>query len=723
MKLPSWGRIGVWSAVILLLVFLSAQVISVRLVDLDFLLARAARDDTVSQSAGLIGKYQLALRRQRNGESELETYRLEAQLAALSSGDQFAPLVDEARSSLGQQPARLAVDALRVSLGKEMIRPFDESGMLAEIEQAYAWQRFRRYDRAIELYDQILFDTALSKDLRATVLLHQAYSMSLVSRQDEALAQYERIQSQFPLTASAETAARLQELLERLMILGADADASLLDQGVDSYSRMDYEQSIEELSAFLTAPDSAGHESEARYFLGRSYEETGQASDAAEEYERVIWVDPESEWAENAARRLTLMQEFYGGTVALSDYTLDRIEHHAGGEFDETISLYRRLVRDADVQAQVRAQVQAESAAGASTPALASPELWVRSVPAAAEVWIRGKQVGQTPLVITGLGAGPLELEVRHSGVREARVLEIPDHGRASLFVEFPIEEDRVQMRLASATVTPARESRPPIITAPEPAEETTSTVAESETRDPPQPAEPQPSGVVSGPPPEPPVDPEEANVQRELARAREETRIQNSLVSLQYMLMESERVSDEDVASAHAFYETIDSAEYPVLSSAAALLAEQYDVRKAHEERLDSRIALLRSVELEMQDEYIELVDTSRARRRVSTTGFVVGGIGAAGATASLWLSERATLAIESSTDPSDIATFQDQSGQYQIATAVSATMGGVGLLTGIITRFFLEDEEPLRRDILSVREQIRALEAQYGYPQHFGP
>jgi hypothetical protein len=188
-------------------------------------------------------------------------------------------------------------------------------------------------------------------------------------------------------------------------------------------------------------------------------------------------------------------------------------------------------------------------------------------------------------------------------------------------------------------------------------------------------------------------------------------------------MLIESERISDQDVASAHAFYETIDRSEHPVLSTSAALLAEQYEVRKAHEERLDSRIALLRSAELDMQDDYIDLVDTTRARRRISTAGFVVGGIGAAGATASLWLSEQATLAIETTTDPGELEALQSQSQQYQIATAVSASVAGVGLLTGIITRFFLEDEEPLRMEILSLREQIQALEAQYGYPEYLMP
>jgi len=678
----------------------------------------------VSQSASLIAKYQLTLRRQQNGESELDTYRLEAQLAALSSGDQFLPLGQQATSGMGQQPARIAVDALRVSIGKELIRPAQESAMLAEIEQAYAWQRFRRYERAVELYDSILMNSTLSEDLRATVLLHQAYSMSLVSRQQEAADQYRHIFSQFPESAAAETAVRLHDLLERLLSSGVESTDSRLDQAVDSYYRMDYEQSIEDLGLVLAESDSIDQESEVRYFLGRSYEETGQATDAAEQYERVIWIDPESEWAQNAARRLTLMQEFYGDTVVLSEYTLEQLEQQTGADFDQVLSLYSRLLREATT----------EISEPSETAELPTPELWVRSVPAAAEVWIRGKQIGQTPIVVSGLGSGPLELEVRHGGAREARVVEIPAQGRATIFVEFVPVEQIEPLRLASApdvgptavtTEEPQSRLSRPITEPPAEAEQP----AEAEPVQPPVdadpgPKEPSPTAVANRETSEEPiVDPVEANFQRELARAREEARIKGSLVSLQHMLVESERVSDQDVASAHAFSETIDQAQYPVLSSAAALLAEQYEVRKAHEERLDSRIAALRSIELEMEDDYVDLVGTTRARRRISTAGFVVGGIGAAGATASLWLSERATLAMETATDPGELETLRSQSGRYQTATAVSATVGGVGLLTGIITRFFLEDEEPLRMQILSLRDQIQALEAQYGYPEYLSP
>lgn len=430
-------------AVLLLAVLaLSRDILDVRLGDLDYLLTRASRESSEPHAAGLLGRYELIRRRLLSGEGGLDQYELEARIAAVTSEVRFdadAPVPSDA-----SPPARLIVATLRTILGKEPIQAEAESAFLPRLEEAYFLERIRDYASAERMYAALLEEEQLPASLRPTVELHRAFCLSMLGSHSEAGSEYTRIAGTYGGTETAFLARRLSYLLAEIRTtrelepVGDDATAASFDAGVEAYLRMDYRRAEERLAAFLagaTTPARAlvpKHEAEGRYYLGRALEEQGRIEEALEQYDRVGWLAPDSRWANESARRLVMISEFYrlAGTDAerTGDVVVDR-------EFRDRIRPYEPLVVRRARRGGNRTAADGQGGQGSGPGSL-----WLRSAPSGAEVSISGRPVGRTPLILDGIEAGTVEVELRAGRGRAQALIEVPAGGRAvrDLSLSFP---------------------------------------------------------------------------------------------------------------------------------------------------------------------------------------------------------------------------------------------------------------------------------------------
>ncbi len=160
---------------------------------------------------------------------------------------------------------------------------------------------------------------------------------------------------------------------------------------------MDYRGAVDVLRAWLDRRDGDPHAAEARYFLARSLEELG--ADAADEYRRVMMLDPDGPWARDANRRLAMLGAFYGGSQELGESATRRLERMGDSAFVDAVEPYRALVEPEPGLAAVP-----RDSLGVRPPDRG--ELFVRTTPAGAQVVVNGIDMGVSPVFVTDLPFG-----------------------------------------------------------------------------------------------------------------------------------------------------------------------------------------------------------------------------------------------------------------------------------------------------------------------------
>ncbi|NBB91134.1 MAG: tetratricopeptide repeat protein, partial [Spirochaetes bacterium] len=296
--------------------------------------------------------------------------------------------------------------------------------------------------------------------------------------EDDARREYERIADAYPGTETAIAARRLATLLDDIAAArttalsaarGRDTD---LSGGLRAYINMDYDEAETALEDYLDADRAPEDEAEARYYLGRSFEERGRIDPAIEQYDRVIWLDEEGRWATEAGRRLVMISAFYdpagsGSADPAQERPLDELP--IDEEFQRRISPYQELVEPAPEDVAPPAIAGAESdgsESGTVTEHAPRRELWLRSEPPGAQVRVGETSLGRTPIILEDLNAGPLEVTLEAGRGRARETLEVPSRGRAvyDIVLDFPEEsppEVAAGGSAAGGALSPAPEPLP----------------------------------------------------------------------------------------------------------------------------------------------------------------------------------------------------------------------------------------------------------------------
>ena len=366
-------RIFLVVLLLVLTVLFNIGLIDIRIEEMSYLLGKIASGQDVSNSLGIIGKYELIKRRMQYGEQSNSNYELEAKVQALTSGEKISEKPVTWQKTLSRVPVRFTLNVIRAMLGKEIINLKQEDKILNVLEIGYFWERNRKYFEAIKVYDQVLTQSSVPPEIKAAVMIHKAFCHSMLSEYEIAKRMYEHVISVYPNTEAGMLAWRLLDFIQSMEKQRAGLEVekmSFFDKAHQFYLLMDYRNSIKYFSIFLQgkAPDSLVWE--ATFYKGRSHEELGESEEAMAEYQKVIRGDKNRVWAKQANRRMLMMGEFYEQKKQVSDEAKRQLALYQDQGFANNVEQYASMVSESSLRKELmNDQKKAAGGARARSPA------------------------------------------------------------------------------------------------------------------------------------------------------------------------------------------------------------------------------------------------------------------------------------------------------------------------------------------------------------------
>jgi TonB family protein len=354
--MKTFFRMFLVAAVLALIALFNVGLIDIRIEEMSYLLGKIASGQDVSNSLGIIGKYELIKRRMQYGEESNSSYELEAKVQALTSGEKVAEKQGTWQKTVYRVPVRLTLNAIRVMLGKEIIDLKEEDKILNVLEIGYFWERNRKYVEAIKVYDQVLSQAVVQPEIRAAVMIHKAFCHSMLSEYEISKRMYERVISVYPNTEAGVLAWKLLDFIASMEKSRAGLELeklSFFEKAHQFYLLMDYRNSIKYFSIFLQgkAPDSLVWE--ATFYKGRSHEELGESEEAMAEYQKVIRGDKSRVWAKQANRRMLMMGEFYEQKKQVSDEARRQLALYQDQGFASKVEQYANMVSESSLRKEL----------------------------------------------------------------------------------------------------------------------------------------------------------------------------------------------------------------------------------------------------------------------------------------------------------------------------------------------------------------------------------
>jgi TonB family protein len=330
--------------------------IDIRFEEIRYLLGTIASKGDMSNTFGVVAKYELIKRRMQYGEEQVNNYEFEAKMQALSSGSAAKPDNEDPGKKYYRIPVRLALNAIRYVLGKPIINPKEEDRIFSVLELAYFWERNRRYAEALKIYDEVLSTTQFNPELRAATLVHKAFCNSMQSKYDLAKKIYEQVINTYPSTEAGILAWKLLDFItsmekERDNVM--KARTSEIAKAKQFYLLMDFRNAIKNYSLTLSEKPDQQAEMEARFFKGRSHEELGETEDALMEYRAVIRRDVSKVWARQANRRMLMLGEFYEQQKSISDEAKRQLEAYQDQTFMTDVGKYTSMMSKNTLKAEL----------------------------------------------------------------------------------------------------------------------------------------------------------------------------------------------------------------------------------------------------------------------------------------------------------------------------------------------------------------------------------
>jgi len=330
-------------------VLFNIGLIDIRLEEIRYFLGKIASHENISNTFGIVAKYELIKKRMQYGDIDEENYALEAKIQALTSENLLEGRKQNWTQKAYRVPVRFVVNVIRRSLGKEIINPKEDDRIFGVLEIAYFWERNRRYENALKMYDEILNGGNLAPDMKAAIMVHQAFCYSMMSEYDKAIQRYELVINMYPNTEAGILSWKLLEFLqgmEKRRNVVAQKQISEFEKGKQYFLLMDYRNAVKYFSRFLSGKITNKQESEARYFKGRAAEEIGQIDDAMMEYRHVMQIGKNTEWAKQANRRMYMLGEFYEQQEQMALQAKRQLETYKDELFMDKVKQYAHLVKN-----------------------------------------------------------------------------------------------------------------------------------------------------------------------------------------------------------------------------------------------------------------------------------------------------------------------------------------------------------------------------------------
>lgn len=341
--------------------------IDIRFDEIRYLLGKIDSRDEASNTFGIVAKYELIKRRMTEGEDNISNFELEARIQALTSDEQSATKKRTLSYRVYLTPIRYVVNGVRLMLGKKIINPKEDDKIYSVLEIGYFWERNRKYHDALKIYEDVLKTGGVDPSIKAAVMLHKAFCVSMLGNYQESKLIYEQVINLFPNTEGGILAWKLLDFIQSMEHSRETLekqDLTELEKARQFYLVMDFRNAIKNYSLFLGKSGSSAGAAEARYYKGRCHEELGESDEAVTEYRSIIRIDKTKDWARKANRRLLMIGAFYEQQKNITDEAKRQLEAYQDQKFFDNVQQYAQLVS----QSSLRSELMKESKQSEAQP-------------------------------------------------------------------------------------------------------------------------------------------------------------------------------------------------------------------------------------------------------------------------------------------------------------------------------------------------------------------
>ena len=343
-------------AVLVITVFFNIGLIDIRMQEMSYLLGKIAARQDIPMSLGIVAKYELIKKRMQYGEQNDGSYELEAKIQALTSGDQFQKEQNIWKTKISRAPIRIVLNIIRPLLGKPIISMKEEDKILKIVEIGYFWERNRKYQEAIDVYNKVLEKPNIDPDLQSAVMIHKAFCHSMLSEYEAAKHIYERIISLYSNSDVGILSWKLLDFIQSMERQRSSLEKksmSNFEKAKQFYLVMDYRNAVKYFSLFLQENASSPAKYEAFFYKGRSHEELGEGEEAIFTYQRIIRNDKTRQWAKQANRRMLMIGEFYEQKKQISDEAKKQLAAYQDQGFMDNIRHYADLISESSLRKEL----------------------------------------------------------------------------------------------------------------------------------------------------------------------------------------------------------------------------------------------------------------------------------------------------------------------------------------------------------------------------------
>ncbi len=349
-------RIACILALLAVTVVFNVGLIDIRMQEMSYLLGKIAARQDIPMSLGIVAKYELIKKRMLYGEQNEDNYELEAKIQALTSGDQFQQQQTIWRTTVTRVPIRLLLNLIRIALGKPIVSMKEEDKLLKVLEIGYFWERNRKYQEAIGVYNEVLEKPDIDPELQAAVMVHKAFCHSMLSEYETSKRIYERIISLFPNSDVGILSWKLLDFIQSMERQRASLEKKSMtdfDKAKQFYLVMDYRNAVKYYSLFLQENAGSPAKFEVLFYKGRSHEELGEGEEAILTYQRIIRDDKTRQWAKLANRRMFMIGEFYDQKKQISDQAKQQLAAYQDQGFMDNIRHYADMVSESSLRKEL----------------------------------------------------------------------------------------------------------------------------------------------------------------------------------------------------------------------------------------------------------------------------------------------------------------------------------------------------------------------------------
>jgi TonB family protein len=329
------------------IVFYNFGLIDVRFDEIRYLLGSLAQQEEASNTFGIVAKYELIKRRMTQGEDNISNYELEARIQSLTSSDPKKEQKSGWSTRVYRAPIRFIVNTTRLLLGKNIISPKEDDQIINVLEIGYFWERNRKYEEAMKVYDGVITTPGVSPSIKSAVLVHKAFCVSMMGNYKESKAIYEQVITVYPNTEAGVLSWKLLDFIQTMEGNRESLEKqqlSEMEKARQFYLVMDFRNAIKNYSIFLGHSPDPAMACEARFYKGRAHEELGETEEAIAEYRWVIANDKKETWAKQANRRMLMIGQFYEQQKSITDEAKRQLSKYQDQVFLNNVQQYSKLL-------------------------------------------------------------------------------------------------------------------------------------------------------------------------------------------------------------------------------------------------------------------------------------------------------------------------------------------------------------------------------------------